>query len=129
MAFCGYRALLALNHYIRNHSSTHHVITESTSVWGIQVTKWITPFGEVMIYTHPLMSYEPTNSRTMIIFEPDNLRYKYIDDTTFYPDDPMKNTGHGRIDGRKEEFLTECGLEMHHPVMCAYLTSFGVDKP
>ena len=99
-----------------------------TTSYGLRVMEWVTPFGVIHIKRHPLFSYETTNRRTMIVFEPNDLRYRYIDDTSFYDDPAKRNTGWTRRDGTKEEFLTECGLEMHHPSKCGYLNGFGSDN-
>jgi hypothetical protein len=82
----------------------------------------------INLMTHPLFSYEATNRNTAVIFEPSDLNYRYITDTTFFEDPDKQNTGRGRIDGTDEEFLTECGLEFHHPPKCAYLNGFGSDN-
>lgn len=74
---------------------------------------------------HPLFSYEATNSRSMLIFDPKDITYKYIDDTTFYDDPEKKNSGWTRKDATKEEYLTEAGLELHFPQKCGYLNGFG----
>ena len=64
----------------------------------------------------------------MLLMDASNLKYKYITDTTFYDDPDKKNTGRNRIDGTDEEFLTEAGLEIHHPATFAYLNGFGSDN-
>jgi hypothetical protein len=64
---------------------------------------------------------------TAVIFEPKNLNFQYIDDTTFYPEGEKQNTGRGRIDGTDEEYLTEAGLEFHHPIGWGMLTGFNSD--
>ena len=64
----------------------------------------------------------------MVIFDPRELKYRYIDDTTFYSDPDKQNTGRNRIDGTDEEYLTECGLEFHHPIKTAFLAGFGSDN-
>lgn len=68
--------------------------------------------------THPLFNYEATLRYSMLILEPVNLVYRYIDDTQFYGEGEAKQaapgTNGGRVDGTQEEFLTEAGLEYHH---------------
>jgi hypothetical protein len=44
----------------------------------------------------------------------------------FIPDDGEH--GHNRLDGTKEEWLTECGLEYHHPVKFGFLSGFNTDN-
>ena len=63
----------------------------------------------------------------MVIFEPANLKYRFIDDTTFYADGEQQNTGPNRVDGTKEEFLTEAGLEYHHPVGWGFWNGIGLN--
>jgi len=126
LAFCGSGVLLQVNKLIKEYGN--YDFTPKTKSYGIQVTEWFTPFGMINLMTHPLFSFETTNRNTMVIFEPSLLKYRYIDDTTFYPDPDKQNTGRGRIDGTDEEYLTEAGLEFHFPIKCAYLNGFGQDN-
>jgi len=129
MAYVGSGTILAINKLIRAQSSTRFEISTKTGAYGIKVTEWVTPFGTVYMKRHPLFSYEPTNRYAMVVFDPKDLRYKYITDTTFYGQDEKKvSTSGDRIDGTKEEFLTEMGLEFHHPAKTAYITGFGNDN-
>lgn len=121
LAFAGNSALLALNQLARKWGTWQY--TTQTRAFGINVSEFVTPFGNISVKTHPLFSQEPTNQQSMVIFEPRNLRYRYITDTTFYTDD-MKQ-GASRYDARKEEFLTEAGLEFHHPRSWAWLNGLG----
>jgi hypothetical protein len=62
----------------------------------------------------------------LIIFEPAMLKYRYIDDTSFYKmDEKSVSQSHERIDGTKEEWLTECGLEFHHPTKFGFLSGLN----
>lgn len=126
LAFCGSGVILAINKLIKEFGN--YEFTPKTKSYGIQVTEWRTPFGVINLVTHPLFSFELTNRTSMVLFEPKDLTYRYIDDTSFYGDPDKKNTGRNRIDGTDEEFLTECGLEFHHPIKCAYFNGFGSDN-
>jgi hypothetical protein len=126
LCFCGSGVLLQINKLIKEYGNFQFV--PATKSYGIKVTEWHTPFGMINLMTHPLFSYEATNRNTAVIFEPSDLNYRYITDTTFFEDPDKQNTGRGRIDGTDEEFLTECGLEFHHPPKCAYLNGFGSDN-
>jgi len=122
-AFCGDGALLALNKLVKNGGDFS--FTAATAEYGINVIKWVTPLGMINLIRHPLMSYETTTRNSMIIFEPKNVKYRFITDTTFQED---KSSGWTKLDGRKEQYLTECGLEYHHPIGWAYLTGVGSDN-
>ena len=125
LAMCGSGALLGINKLVKNRSD--FTFTSETKDYGIQVVSWKTPFGEINLMTHPLFSFEASNRNSMVIFEPANLKFRYIDDTTFYADGEKQNTGPNRIDGTKEEFLTEAGLEFHHPVGWGYWNGIGLN--
>ena len=125
LAFCGSGAILGMNELAEAFGDIQ--ISTKQVDFGIKVTEWVTPFGTLYMKTHPLFSYEPTNRHTMMIFEPQGLKYRYIDDTTFFADDSKH--GHARRDGVKEEFLTEAGLEYHFPIGWGLLEGIGKDHP
>ncbi|MFA6973021.1 MAG: hypothetical protein WC208_16690, partial [Gallionella sp.] len=63
---------------------------------------------------------------------PENLKYRFIDDTNFYGEGQAKQSGPGtnasRKDGTDEEFLTEASLELHHPSTMGFLNGVGTDN-
>uniref|UniRef100_A0A6M3JCB4 Putative capsid protein n=1 Tax=viral metagenome TaxID=1070528 RepID=A0A6M3JCB4_9ZZZZ len=126
LALAGSGALLGLNELAESLSTMN--ISPGETSYGIKITKWMTAFGVINIMTHPLFSYEATNRNSIVILEPKNLKYRYIDDTSFYSEKEKQNTGWTRRDGTKEEFLTECGLEYHHPTTMGYFNSVGIDN-
>jgi hypothetical protein len=123
LCFAGSGALLGINRLAK--AGAQIQITPATKAYGIDVHQWITPFGTINIKTHPLLSYDATTRNMLVIFEPKNLKFRYIDDTTFYAEGEKQNTGHKRIDGKAEEFLTEAGLEFHHPQTGGILTGLN----
>lgn len=125
LAFVGDGALLAINRLARKYGTWQY--TTSTRAFGINVVDLVTPFGNLTMKTHPLFSHEPTNQNSMLIFEPKNIKYRFITDTTFF-DDAMRH-GHNRYDGKKEEYLTEAGLEYHFPQGWAWLNGVGKNNP
>lgn len=126
LAFAGSGVVLAINKLIKEYGN--YEFTSKTTDYGIKVKTWVTPFGDLHIKIHPLFSYEATNRNCMVVFDPKDINYRYIDDTTFYNDPDKQNTGRNRIDGTDEEYLTEAGLEFHHYVKTGYLTGFGSDN-
>jgi len=126
LAICGSGVILGINKLVKAYGN--YTFTPQTKSYGIKVMEWVTPFGTIYLKTHPLFSYEVTNRNSMVCMDMSNLKYKYITDTTFYPDAEKQNTGRNRIDGTDEEYLTECGLEIHHPTTFAYLSGFNTDN-
>lgn len=100
--------------------------------YGMKIREWVTPFGSIYMKTHPLFSFDATTRNMGVIIEPKELKYKYIDDTTFYGEGSQKShpEGYGqrRVDGKNEEFLTEAGLEFGLPQKCAVLNGVGLNN-
>ena len=130
LCLCGSGAILGLNRLAE--AGAHMELTPMTTSYGIKVTEWRTPFGSLYLKNHPLMSVETTTRYGMLLLEPKNLIYRYITDTTFYGEGESRQTAQGtnanRKDGTDEEYLTECGLELHHPDVFMFLNGVGVDN-
>jgi hypothetical protein len=128
LAFAGSGAILGLNRLAK--TSGQITLNPTSTSYGLKVTQWNTPFGNINLMTHPLFSYELTTRNLVVMLEPSMLRYRYIDDTTFMSMDTTKvSPSHERLDGTKEEWLTECGLEYHHPLKFGLLNGVGKDNP
>lgn len=120
LAFCGSGTMLGIQKLAKTYGNIQ--LTPASKTYGIDIRKWITPFGAINLVTHPLFSYNAVDRNTMLVFEPSKLKYKYIDDTRFKKD---TSSGASSVDGTNEEFITECGLEFHHPTAFGYLTGFN----
>lgn len=124
-AYVGSGTLLAINKLIKNKGQ--FVFTPQTTKYGIKVTSWDTVFGSIDLYMHPLFSFEPSYRYSMMLFDPSFIRYRYIDDTFFQKDDSLKTGTWVALDGIKEGYLTECGLEYYHTDTLMLLNGFGYD--
>lgn len=130
LCLCGSGFLLGIDALAMAAGSINLAPAQKT--YGMEIRQWITPFGTINMKTHPLFSYDATTRNMGIILEPKELSYRFIDDTTFYSENSNKahSEGYGqrRIDGKNEEFLTECGLEFGLPQKCAVLNGVGLDN-
>jgi len=127
LCFCGSGAMLGINQLAETYGTIQ--LQPRAKAYGIAVMEWITPFGIINLKTHPLFSFEATNRNSMVIFEPQDLKYRFIQDTVFMSEkSDQQNTGWTRRDGTDEEYLTEAGLEYHHPIGWGYLNGVGVDN-
>lgn len=124
LCFTGNAGMLAIQQVVENNSM--YTITGNEKAWGVNVNRLRTPFGDWMVKVHPRFTHETTNSASMLVFEPKDLKYRYITDTMFKADNQYGNGGGTGVDGKQEEFLTECGLEIHHPEKFMYLSNLGV---
>lgn len=118
MAFVGNLAALTINQIVRKNSQYN--IQFGVKEYGMNVARLVTPFGEIVLKTHPLFN-QMTGGTTgtdayygmeawMLVIDPKELVYRYIDDTQYQQ--KLQDNG---LDGEKSGYLTECGLEIHHP--------------
>jgi hypothetical protein len=124
MAFCGSGCLLGIDKLAETFGSVN--LRPRQTVFGLAVHEWVTPFGTIMIRNHPLLTKDPTTRNMMVLFEPDKLKYRYVRnrDTKLRED-----IGSKEIDGRKDEYLTQCGLEYHGMNGFGILDGFNQDNP
>lgn len=125
LGIIGSGALLGINQLAESYGQIN--IVPTTEAFGIKVLKWITPFGEVNLMTHPLFSYEVTNRYTMLLIEPRHSKFRYIDDT-FFKADSEKEGGANSKDGKNESWLTEGGYEFHYPNRHGIFYGIGQDN-
>ena len=106
-------------------------IAPKQQTYGMRVMDWVTPYGNFNLLTHPLFNANPRLRNTAFIMDTQSLEFRYIDDTTFFGESGKtraEGTGHNRIDGIKEEYLTEAGLEFGLPMLGAIIYNFGKDR-
>lgn len=75
--------------------------------YGIGMTRYVTPFGNLMVKTHPQFRQISGAEKMGLLLDTADLRYRYVDDTALLKDRQTNDT-----DGVMDEYLTECGLEM-----------------
>lgn len=106
LLLCGSTFLNVLNQLAKNKMTITAVPTDQT--YGMAVNRLITPFGNLILKQHPLMSHNPSWRKDGIAIDVSKLNYRYVDDTTF-----LINRQNPGDDASKDEYLTEAGLEMH----------------
>ena len=120
LAYCGSGALLGINQLVKNNGM--YQLKEGAIGYGIKVMKWMTPFGTINLKRHPLFSYEQSNRNSMVIFQPEDIVERPIQQTKYFKDSKDSTINY---DGLKEEFLTETGLEFHFALRTGYLNGVG----
>lgn len=118
MAFMGNRAMLTIQQIIRK--NTTYNIQFGLKEFGMNVSRLTSPFGELVMKSHPLFnrmvggttgtgSYYGVES-WMFALDMAELVYRPLDDTKY-----QKKLGDNGVDGEKSGYLTETGMEVHHP--------------
>jgi hypothetical protein len=110
LVLIGSGALIALTELFRRNSTFQVKVGEKA--YGLSVTQIITPFGTFNLVTHPLFNEDPVMTYWMLFLDVWNLKYRYLTDRDTRLLTMRQNPGD---DFRKDEFLTECGLELWQP--------------
>ena len=125
--FCGSTALLGLNYLAETYSNI--TIAPGATKWGLNFKTLITPWGELELVQHPMFNVSSVDRNRMVIFNPNNITYRPLDDTFFKKGQPLtQNSSNGSVDGIVEEWITEAGLEMTFANECAILDGVGSDN-
>lgn len=120
IGFCGNAAMLQIQQVIRKTTGVSYELIQGQKEFGMDVRRLVSPFGTVVLKTHPLFNqivggttaataYTSLNS-WLAILDMDEFVYRYIDDTSF--ESKLETNG---LDGMKSGYITECGFEIHHP--------------
>lgn len=100
-------------------------LQNDAKTYGINISKYQTPFGVVNIVTMNLFTEVTLYSGYAYLIDMDCLAYRYIADS----DTKLKtNIQDNSADGQEDEYLTECGLEFSQEKKCGLLynvTSFS----
>jgi len=116
LLFGGNPSLLAIQQCVRKNTS--YQIHFGEKEYGMQVARLTSPFGTLVMKTHPLFNQMTGGTapvytgaaNMMVVVDAAQLRYRYVDDLKYQPD--LTAVG---LDGMKSGYLAECGLELHHP--------------
>jgi len=108
MGWASIHTMTIINQIIRKNTSYQWGPSEKE--YGMNVKRLYMPAGTLTLTEHPLFS-QPGDflEHDMVVMDTANLKYRYIQDTTLLKDREDKG-----VDGKAEEYLTECGLEVHY---------------
>ena len=117
MMFGSNLILLAFEQAVRKNS--FYKIETGLKEYGMRVSRFVTPFGEIVFKVHPLFNQQQGGvtggsafysiANNAYILDMSNIRYRYVDDVKYEKD--LTPVG---LDGLKSGYIGECGLELHH---------------
>lgn len=122
--FAGARLITVANAMARAHTMIEAV--PATEAYGVQMNKWLTPFGSVMLINHPLLSNNPTFTSWGFLVDMKYVVYRFLigRDTDYYEN--RQNPGDDVV---KDEFLSECGLELDFEESCGIVKTASAFVP
>lgn len=117
LVLCGSGFLSVINQLYKD-KSTLTADLPLTDTYGMNVTKHQTPFGTIYYKSHPLFSQNSLLRFNALFLDVQNMRYRYMQgrDTEL-----LKNRQNNGDDFRRDEWLSECGLELRFPEANMYL--------
>lgn len=107
LLFCGSTFLNVLNKLAKNKMTIQAVPTDRT--YGMAFNRYLTPFGSVLVKSHPLLNADPVWRKDCFAIDLPFLRTRVLDETVF-----LRNRQAPGDDASTDEFLTELGLECRH---------------
>lgn len=93
--------------------------------YGVKVMNWISPHGEVKIVKHNLLEGTTYSGYAVAVdFDRQNVAYRYLAGGPGGPRDTklLTNRQANDLDGQKDEYLTECGLQFGLPKLAGVLS-------
>jgi hypothetical protein len=87
-------------------------LRQSDNTFGLRVMQHISPHGTLNLVTHWLLEGLTLGGQIWIL-DTDVVKYRYLNNKARGPRDTTIRTNiqNNDVDGRKDEYLTECGLE------------------
>ena len=112
VAFGGAKAIKKLVELVEGKIYVEPVV----NVYGISLSRWVTPWGELLIKPHPLMTGNSQLTDDLIIVDFEHMTYCYLQDIEYV--DYKNNLGYDATIG---EYIAECcirldNLRAHHYV-------------
>jgi len=117
ICLCGAGFLKAVNEMFESYSMTTKNYP-ATETYGMNVTTQETPFGTLHFKTHPLFTRDPSLQYSGFIIDMQNLNYRPLNDRDTIL---LKNLQANDADRRKDQWLTEAGLEIDYPESCMFI--------
>lgn len=117
LVLCGSGFLSVINQLYKE-KTTLSADLPLTDTYGMNVVKHQTPFGTIFYKSHPLFSQNPVLRNNALIIDVQNIKYRYMQgrDTEL-----LKNRQNNGDDFRRDEWLTEAGMELRFPESCMYI--------
>lgn len=121
VGFCGNRAALTIQQILRKGTGVQWNINLGVKEFGMNVMRITSPFGEIILKTHPLFNQVAGGATAgtdyygmeswLFVLDMENITYVSFNgaDTHYEPD--LQANG---MDGIKSGYLSESSIEVHH---------------
>jgi hypothetical protein len=83
--------------------------TQVQGTYGVNVTRYQTFAGDLMVHLHPQFRQVPGMDSAMVILDLPHVKYRYLQNRDTHL---QENIQANDEDAKKSQYLTECGLEL-----------------
>lgn len=118
LCVCGSGVLKAFNQFCDRNSIKTTTLNTKEDSYGMNMTKWESPYGTLYFKSHPLFNADAAWRNDAFILDVGNLAYQPLNDSDT---ELLTNRQPPDFDGRKDEWLTEAGLEVRFPETHMYV--------
>ena len=121
IVFCGNGAINTLNKLVEANDSTRVNYQGEITAWGMKLMKFTIPQGTLFFKTHPLLNVHPVYKDSMFVTNPSGVIWRPLSgrDTKL-----EQNIQANDADFRKDQWITEGGMELHYERTFAYIGNF-----
>lgn len=122
LGLCGSGYLANMNRLFEGQIQKVSGEEQKNTFYGMKVVQHSTIDGDVYYKTHPLFNIDPDLKYSCLYLDIPNLEYRPLldSDTTL-----LKNRQENDEDRRKDEWITEAGLELHKPESHMFVEGFN----
>jgi len=79
IAFCGNTVLQVLNKIARMDGNLTQInLVPGQTDFGMKITKWMTPYGDISLLTHPIFNESPVWTKDLMVLHPGAMRTRYL---------------------------------------------------
>lgn len=121
IAFCGNGVITVINKLAQINGTIDIKIGETE--FGLKVNKWLTPYGDVTLMTHPLMTESPLWTKDLLVLHPGAIRTRWLRRT--FEDDNSSNGTRNGVDADFGTITSEMCIEYKAQQTGGYFT--GID--
>jgi hypothetical protein len=107
----GNKFISQFNKLILNNTQ-YHINVDKKTVYGYDFMELTTPYGTIMLKSHPLLTTDPFYNNSGWFLNMEDLEYRFMKGRDTFV---KENVQLPDEDQKKDMFITECGLELHRP--------------
>lgn len=109
IAFTGNVGLQVINNIARLNSTVY--LEPGATEFGLKINKWLTPYGNITLMTHPLFVESPLWTKDLRVYHPGAIELRWLRRT--FNDDYATNGTRAGIDADFGVFTSELSVEYH----------------